>query len=119
VIPHVLVPELRDALVGTGGRVVVNLNLEAQEGETGGYLPEDHLAALLEHAPHLSLHTVLADVSTVHDRPALEAAVASWGGRLVTADLALGDGSARHDTDKLATAYRHILDCTPGGIEGD
>jgi uncharacterized cofD-like protein len=119
VIPHLLVPELRDALVGTRGRVVVNLNLAAQEGETGGYLPEDHLAALREHAPELPLHTVLADVSTVHDRPALEGAVASWGGRLVTADLAVGDGSARHDPDKLATALRRILEGGTGGTEGD
>jgi uncharacterized cofD-like protein len=109
VIPHLMVPELRDALVATRGRVLVNLNLAAQEGETGGYAPEDHLVALREHAPDLAIHTVLADRSTITDRPMLEGAVASWGARLEVADVAVADGSPRHDPDKLATAYRRIL----------
>ena len=35
----------------TAARLVVVLNLEPQAGETDGYGPEDHLGALLEHAP--------------------------------------------------------------------
>jgi uncharacterized cofD-like protein len=118
VIPHLMVPELCDALVATRGRVLVNLNLEAQEGETGGYSPEDHLAALLEHAPDLAIHTVLADRWTVTDRPMLEGAVASWGARLEVADLAASDGSARHDVDKLAAAYSQILGRPVAGVRG-
>ena len=65
VIPHLMVPWLRQALVDTAGRLIVVLNLEPQEGETPGYGPEDHLAALFEHAPDLKIHTVLADVRSV------------------------------------------------------
>lgn len=115
VIPHLMVPGLRDALVGTRGRVLVNLNLAGQEGETHGYAPEDHLAALREHAPDLAIDTVLADRTTVTDRSALESAVASWGARLEVADIARPDGSARHDPEKLAAAYRTVL----GGVRGD
>ena len=109
VIPHLLVPDLRKALVQTSARVVVVLNLEGQVGETHGYAPEDHLAALFEHAPDLRLHTVLADVRTVTDHDTLESAVASAGARLVVADVAADDGSPNHDPAKLAEAYRMIL----------
>ena len=51
VIPHLLVPELRDAVVARGGRLVVVLNLEAQPGETHGFAPEDHLAVLRDLRP--------------------------------------------------------------------
>ena len=109
VIPHLLVPDLRKALVETAAGLVVVLNLEGQVGETHGYSPEDHLAALFEHAPDLRLHTVLADRRTVTDHETLEGAVASAGARLVVADVAASDGSPRHDTAKLASAYRRIL----------
>ena len=109
VIPHLLVPDLRKALVETTAGVVVVLNLEGQVGETHGYSPEDHLAALVEHAPDLRLHTVLADVRTVTDHDTLDGAVASAGARLVVADLAADDGSPRHDPLKLAAAYRTIM----------
>jgi len=109
VIPHLLVPDLRKALVETAAGVVVVLNLEGQVGETHGYSPEDHLAALFEHAPDLRLHTVLADRRTITDHEMLEGAVASAGARLVVADVAAGDGSPRHDTAKLAAAYRRIM----------
>jgi uncharacterized cofD-like protein len=109
VIPHLLVPELCRAVVETRGRVVVVLNLAAQAGETGGFEPADHLAALVEHAHDLRVHTVLADRGSVSDEAALEAAAKSIGARLVVADIAMGDGSPRHDPVRLAAAYDGIL----------
>jgi len=109
VIPHLMVPELRKALVETAGRVLVVLNLEGQAGETPGYAPEDHLAALFEHAPDLRIHTVLADRRCVTDHETLEQAIASAGAALVVADVARGDGSPRHDPAKLALAYGRII----------
>ena len=119
VIPHLLVPELRQALVGTGGRVVVLLNLDEQAGETGGFGPEDHLAVLSEHAPDLRVHTVLADRARVGaDLPALERVVAAFGARLVLDDVAAEDGSARHDPVRLAAACARIFAGT-GGADGE
>jgi uncharacterized cofD-like protein len=115
VIPHLLVPDLCRAVVATRGKVVVVLNLAPQDGETPGFEPADHLAALLEHAPDLRVHTVLADVRSVPDRESLETAVKAAGARLVVADIAATDGSPRHDPGKLATAYDAVL----AGREGD
>ena len=109
VIPHLLVPDLCRALVETRGKVVVVLNLALQEGETPDFQPADHLAALLEHAPDLHVHTVLADVRSVPDPHPLESAVKAVGARLVLADVAADDGSPRHDPAKLAAAYDAVI----------
>ena len=110
VIPHLMVPGLRRALADTTGRLVVVLNLEAQTGETSGYGPEDHLAALFEHAPELTVHTVLADTSSVGgDRDLLAKAVAERGARLVVDDLAV-PAEPRHDPSLLAAAFSRIID---------
>ena len=110
VIPHLMVPGLRRALAETPGRLVVVLNLEAQAGETTGFGPEEHLAALFEHAPDLNVHAVLVDAgSLAGEREALEEAVAERGARLVVEDIAV-PGEPRHDPDRLAVAFRRIVD---------
>jgi len=113
VIPHLMVPELRRALGETDARLVVVLNLEAQVGETGGFGPEDHLAALLEHAPELKVHTVLVDPAAVPDVDALEQAVASYGAQLVVAEVSDPSTTDRHDPARLAAAYDRILAAGP------
>ena len=110
VIPHLMVPGLRRALAETAGRLVVVLNLEAQAGETTGFGPADHLAALFEHAPDLTVHAVLVDASAIADDQArLEKDVADRGARLVVADIAV-PGEPRHDPDRLAEAFRQVVD---------
>lgn len=110
VIPHLMVPGLRRALAETSGHLVVVLNLEAQAGETTGFGPEDHLAALYEHAPDLRVHAVLVDEGSVgDDRDRLAKVVADRGARLVVADVAV-PGEPRHDPDRLAAAFRRIVE---------
>nr|WP_181311106.1 uridine diphosphate-N-acetylglucosamine-binding protein YvcK [Nocardioides campestrisoli] len=110
VIPHLLLPELRRAIVDRGDRLVLVLNLVAQAGETGGFSPADHLAALREVAPELRAHTVLADTSAVLTaRADLEDAVEALGARLVVADVASHPGSSAHDPVRLAEALRVVL----------
>ena len=112
VIPHVRVPALREAIAATDARLVVVLNLEEQVGETGGFAPADHLAVLFEHAPDVTVHTVLADAANLSDEQSVElrTVVEAAGARLVLDDVARDDGSPRHDPDKLAAAYARIMD---------
>ncbi len=113
VLPHLMVPDLRSALVRTDARLVVVLNLEEQEGETPGFGPADHLAVLAEHAPDLHIDTVLADRGSLGtdaaDLAELEEMVAALGARLVVEDVAADDGTPRHDPVKLASAYARIF----------
>lgn len=108
VIPHLMVPALREAIVTSDARVVVTLNLGDEAGETPGFEAADHLAVLAEHAPELRVHTVLADERHAGDAD-LEHLVSATGAQLVIADVAVGDGTARHDPVKLAAAYSSIM----------
>ena len=117
VLPHLLVPALREAIVGSQARVVVTLNLVEQAGETPGFGPADHLAVLAEHAPDLRVHTVLADKASVGDGlDELEEVVRATGARLVVRDVACDDGSPRHDPERLAAAYARIMG--EGDVDG-
>ena len=113
VIPHLLVPGLRQAIEETDARVLVTLNLVAQQGETEGLTPADLLERLGRHAPGLDLDVVLADVSTVGetaaDVEALERVAASYGAGLVVADVARADAIGQHDHEKLRGAYAPIM----------
>ncbi len=110
VIPHLMVRELCEAIVTTEARLIVVLNLEEQAGETDGLGPAGHLAVLLEHAPGLRPHVVLADPRSLGDgADELATAVAAQGARLVLDDVMVEDGSARHDPAKLAAAYARIM----------
>ena len=109
VLPHLLVPDLRDALHRTGARRLVALNLAPQAGETSGFAPESYLEVLSAHAPDLRIDVVLADEEMVVDRRGLMAAAQSAGGRLVLSPLAVGDGTPRHDPDLLARAYEEVF----------
>ena len=111
VLPHLLVPDLARALVRTAARRIVVLNLAPQPGETEGFSPARHLEVLASHAPELVVDVVLADTAAVASTTAeLEKAAGLLGGRLELADLAMGDGSARHDPRRLAGAFAQIFE---------
>ena len=108
VMPHLLVPELCDALCATSARRLVTLNLSA-ENETGGFTASDLVRALLDHAPGFRADVVLADPAVVGDRRELEAAVAGLGASLVVSSVAQPGRQGVHDPLRLAAAYRDVL----------
>ena len=111
VLPHLLVPQLAEALVTTRARRLVALNLAPQPGETEGFSPQTHLEVLADHAPGLTVDVVLADRAAVSAAAAeLEKAAGLLGGRLVLTDLAVGDGLPRHDPRRLAGAFAQIFE---------
>ncbi|MCX6462158.1 MAG: uridine diphosphate-N-acetylglucosamine-binding protein YvcK [Pseudonocardiales bacterium] len=115
VLPHLLVPALRDALVGSAARRVLVLNLAPEPGETAGFSPQRHLAVLSEHAPALRVDAVLADVAAVPVPDRLVRAASTMlspGGRVRLAPVAAPPddaGGARHDPVALADALTEVL----------
>ncbi|HLI39760.1 MAG TPA: uridine diphosphate-N-acetylglucosamine-binding protein YvcK [Streptosporangiaceae bacterium] len=107
VLPHLLVPELADALHVTTARRLVVLNLAPQPGETDGFPPHKHLEVLAGHAPGLAVDVVLADVTAAGAGAVadLEKAAGMLGARLVLAEVAAADGTPRHDPLRLAEVY--------------
>nr|WP_211177653.1 uridine diphosphate-N-acetylglucosamine-binding protein YvcK [Pseudonocardia acidicola] len=113
VLPHLLVPELREALMDTAAHRVVVLNLAPEPGETAGFSPEQHLAVLSQHAPGLRVHAVLADVAAVavpHRLDHVARAMLFPDGRVHLAPVAAADPAVpRHDPAALADALRAVL----------
>jgi uncharacterized cofD-like protein len=108
VLPHLLVPELADAIVASPARRLVTLNLAA-DNETLGLSVADHLAALHWYLPQLRVDTVLADVRWVGEPAPVHRAAGSLGARLVLAPLAVADGSPKHDPESLGSALVPVL----------
>jgi uncharacterized cofD-like protein len=105
IMPTLLVPQLRDALVATTARRALVLNLSGTDRETEGLSPTDHLEVLAAHAPELVLDVVVADPSLVDDGGLLEATARRLGARLHVAQVAAGPGSDQHDPARLAAAF--------------
>lgn len=109
VMPHLLVPDLVDALVSTPAKRLLNLNLEVHKGETRDFRAEDHLASFAANAPDLRLDVVLADPSVVPDDASLRAAAAELGAELVVAPVAARGEPGVHDPLRLAAALRDVI----------
>lgn len=104
VIPHLLVPELADAVAQTTATRLVLLNLRSATAETEEYAPENLLEVLAEYAPGLRLDVVLADPSSVPDVQALTRAAHDLGAELVLADVADDLSRDQHDPERLTAA---------------
>jgi uncharacterized cofD-like protein len=108
VMPHLLVPELRDAIVETTARRCITLNLVTEQ-ETGGFTSTDLLLALHEHAPLLRADVVLADPTAVTDRAQLQRAADLLGATVVVSSVGRPGHPGIHDPLRLAAAYRDLL----------
>jgi 2-phospho-L-lactate transferase/gluconeogenesis factor (CofD/UPF0052 family) len=97
------------ALASTPARRLVVVNLAPQHGETAGFSAETHLEVLAAHAPELGIDVVLADPVGAPDAKRLIQAADSFGAEVVLADVAMEDGTPRHDPAKLAAAYQRIF----------
>jgi uncharacterized cofD-like protein len=110
VLPHLLVPELHEALVSTAAQRVVVLNLVPQPGETAGFSPEQHLDVLSQHAPRLRFDAVLADADSVPTPDRLRAAAAGLGAQTLLDKIAAPAVPGRHDSQALAASLRAALE---------
>jgi hypothetical protein len=117
VIPHLLVPELADALIESPAKRILTLNLMPAD-ETVGYSASQHLEILAEHAPRLRLDTIIADDAFARDDRHLAAYAESLGARVLLADLAMRDGTPRHDPLRLGSIYAEVMGATlrPGDL---
>lgn len=109
VMPHLLVPGVRDALVSSRAKRLLTLNLVMHTGETVGFSARNHLEVLASHAPELHLDVVLADPAVIEDESLLRRAAADMGAELVLASVGDPRRAGQHDSLRLAAAYRDII----------
>ncbi|HZK05161.1 MAG TPA: uridine diphosphate-N-acetylglucosamine-binding protein YvcK [Actinomycetaceae bacterium] len=110
VLPHLLVPELSDAIHKTKALRILTMNLVTQSGETEGLSTADHLKVLEEYASGLRFDTVIADPVAVDDVDAVDEAAASVGAHLMLRQVRSTKVPGTHDPLRLAAAYRDALD---------
>ena len=91
-----MLPDMAAAITASRASRLVVLNLAAQQGETEGFSPEQHLDVLSAHAPNLRVDSVLADRGSVALPQRLASAAARLGATLDLHDVAV-PGTARHD----------------------
>lgn len=116
VMPHLLVPELSAAIHRTRARRAVTLNLMPPRGERQGMSTYQHMCALRDHAPDLRVDVVIADPSSVDDVDALHEQVEALGATLLLRQVRTGDGTPRHDSLRLAAAYRDAFEGALGDV---
>lgn len=109
IIPHLMVPRLREALTQTTAKRILTINL-GNDNETSGMSPADHVTSFHEHAPDLKLDVVITDPSAIESMRELTAAVRACGADLLVRAVRMDDGSSRHDYLRLASAYRDAFE---------
>ena len=101
VLPHLLVPSLRDAIVQSPAKKILLLNLDSNKGdeaagEYAGYSPTEHCEILAQYAPDLRFDLVVAD-SHLTGRTELQKYLAERGSGYLEADLRNKDVTIHHD----------------------
>jgi uncharacterized cofD-like protein len=116
VLPHLLVPAQRDALITSKAKKFLILNLDSNiangsaitAGEYAGYTPIEHIQILREYAPGLNFDYIIADESLVGQGNEIEKYLSSTGGELVVADLRDDSALIHHDSRKLTSLFTHM-----------
>ena len=109
VLPHLLLPEMRQALCSTPAKRCLTMNLATDTKETSGMSAADHLHVLRDYAPEFSADVVLADPASVSDLAEFERAAGMIGAEVVLGRVGASGRRPVHDPLRLATAYQDIF----------
>ncbi len=109
VLPHLLLPEMRQALCTTKAKRLLTMNLDVNDAEAVGMNAADHLHVIARYAPDFSIDVVLADPDSIGDVGEFTAAAAMIGAQVVFGKVESSAGDAIHDPLRLAAAYRDIF----------
>jgi uncharacterized cofD-like protein len=119
VLPSLLLPQIRQAVVAAPGLRVYVCNVATQEAETSGYDLAAHVTALVDHTDPGLVDVVLANnrfEARVPDVWRAEAVRLTWPppaaipARLVLDDVVDPDNAHHHDPGRLALALLRVLE---------
>ena len=117
VLPHLLVPEQRQALINAKAKKLLILNLDsglasaaaANFGEYAGYTPLEHIEILENYAPGLAFDYVISDETLIRQGDLISDHLSSTGGELLVADLRDETNLIHHSSKKLTSLFAHIV----------
>jgi len=114
VLPHLLVPSIRQAIEASSAHRVIVVNLTGEAGETEGYPAHEYLSAWARLFPDLGIDTVLADRDHVDDLERLRVESRRLGAQVRICRVS---GGLEHDPGLLADALGRVIDSTDGVSE--
>ena len=106
VVPPLLVPGIRTAVVRSSARRILIMNLSEQIGETTGFTSADYARSWLALFPDISLDGIIFDLDQNEGAGQCEQAAQSLGAKSFRMKVAFH--TATHDPDKLADALRFV-----------
>ncbi|MCW1250356.1 uridine diphosphate-N-acetylglucosamine-binding protein YvcK [Acaricomes phytoseiuli] len=113
VLPHLLLPELRQALCTSPARRCLAMNLDVNDKEVRGMSAADHLRVISRYAPEFGVDIVLADPtsigSTQEARAEFEQAAAALGAEVVLSRVRVSNRQSVHDPLRLAAAFHDVF----------
>ena len=104
VVPPLLVPGIREAILKSSAQRILIMNLTEQIGETSGYTTVDYLNSWRKLFPEINLDLIIVDPNFVEDQNDCEQAARGIGARVFSIDVATS--GTTHDPEKLARALR-------------
>ncbi|NAZ14768.1 uridine diphosphate-N-acetylglucosamine-binding protein YvcK [Glutamicibacter soli] len=109
VLPHLLLPDMRQAIASTTAKRLLTMNLDLETAETSGLDAAAHLEVLGRYAPEVKFDAILADESLVNNKERFELAAQKLGARTFFSRVGVSDGRAVHDPLRLAAAYHEVF----------
>lgn len=106
VLPHLLVPSIRAAILASTAPRILIVNLSGESGETQGYSAHAYVQSWQRLCADIPLDVVVADRRRVPEGGRLRALAEAEGADLVLADLERG---GVHDPDLLGEALCSVL----------
>jgi uncharacterized cofD-like protein len=111
VMPHFLLKDQANAINNSSAKKILIFNLPdpTTSEEYAGSSLTDHLQFILNHLPNFKFDIALVDSRIATNNSAFESLVKKCGGEVISFDLADNSATFHHDSDKLISAFSHIL----------
>jgi len=107
VTPHLLIPELREAIATSNAKKVLVVNLHEQRGETTGFLSVDYLKSWSSMSDEITLDFVIADPDYVQNELDFIEVSREIGAKIIWSPVSLSRET--HDPDLLAKAFDTLV----------
>lgn len=109
VLPHLLLPGIRDALLTTSAKICLVMNLHLEDQEMVGMTAAQHLEILRKYVPEFRLNAVIADQTGMGSPVELEEIAESMGAKVSWVSVRSSHDCNTHDALKLGTAYQDLF----------
>jgi len=107
VTPHLLIPEMREAIASSNAKRILVLNLHEQRGETKGFLSADYLKSWGSMSGDIALDFVIADPDHVQNELDFIRVSHDIGVQIIWSPVSRSNET--HDPDLLAKAFDTLI----------